>query len=346
MNKALEKTHVKYNSYKQKSAWSISKNNHSPVEWSHFKNKDFLTISQFSSSELLFMIEKALEFKNLQKSGKLKPYLKNKVLGMIFEKSSTRTRLSFEIAMKQLGGDAIFMSSKDLQIGRGESVHDTAKVMSRYVDGVMIRAYSHEMVAEFADHASIPVINGLTDLHHPAQIIADLLTILEHKGRLKGLKISYIGDGNNNVCHSLIEGSAKLGIHLTISCPPGYEPNKVVLQSMKHVAKTTGSLLEVVNNPVDGIKDADVIVTDVWTSMGQEEETEKRLKIFSSYQVNDQLLENAKNDYLFMHCLPAHRGEEVTASVIDGKHSVVFDEAENRLHAQKAILVALMGSDL
>jgi ornithine carbamoyltransferase len=343
MNKILKEHQFKKNVHKQKTKWSVTTSNFSPVNWSDFKGKDFLSISEFSSSELLFLLEKSLELKNLHKTGQSFPYLKDKVLGMIFEKSSTRTRLSFEIAMMQLGGHAIFMNSKDLQIGRGESVHDTSKVISRYVDGVMIRAYSHDMVTEFAEHASVPVINGLTDLHHPAQIMADLLTILEHKGRLKGLKINYIGDGNNNVCHSLIEGAAKLGMHIIISCPIGYEPNKVILQSMKHIAKTTGSIIEVVNNPKAGVSDADVVVTDVWTSMGQEEETEIRLKAFSPFQVNDQLLENAKEDYLFLHCLPAHRGEEVTASVIDGKHSVVFDEAENRLHAQKAILVALMG---
>jgi len=343
MNKVLSESSFKKNGYTQKTKWSVAKNNFNPVKWSDFKGKNFLSISHFSSSELLFLLEKALEFKNMQKAGQSHPYLKDKVLGMIFEKNSTRTRLSFEIGMMQLGGHAIFMNSKDLQIGRGESVHDTSKVFSRYVDGVMIRANSHDMVTEFAEHSTVPIINGLTDLHHPAQIMADFLTILEHKGRLKGLKINYIGDGNNNVCHSFIEGSAKLGIHLTISCPLGYEPNKVVLQSMKHVAKTTGSIIEVVNDPKAGVSDADVVVTDVWTSMGQEEETEIRFKHFSSFQVNDHLLENAKEDYLFLHCLPAHRGEEVTASVIDGKHSVVFDEAENRLHAQKAILVALMG---
>lgn len=343
MNKILKENQFKKNVHKNKTKWSVTKSKFSTVNWSDFKGKDFLSISEFSSSELLFLLEKSLELKNLHKAGQSFPYLKDKVLGMIFEKSSTRTRLSFEIAMMQLGGHAIFMNSKDLQIGRGESVHDTSKVISRYVDGVMIRAYSHEMVTEFAEHSSVPVINGLTDLHHPAQIMADLLTILEHKGRLKGLKINYVGDGNNNVCHSLIEGAAKLGMHITISTPIGYEPNKVILLSMKHIAKTTGSIIEVVNNPKAGVSDADVVVTDVWTSMGQEEETEIRLKAFSPFQVNDQLLENAKEDYLFLHCLPAHRGEEVTASVIDGKHSVVFDEAENRLHAQKAILVALLG---
>ncbi len=344
MSKVLKENHVKKNGYIQKTKGNVTKGNFSSVKWSDFKGKNFLSISEFSSSELLFLLEKSLEMKNMQKAGEAHPYLKNKVLGMIFEKNSTRTRLSFEIAMMQLGGHAIFMSSKDLQLGRGETVHDTSKVFSRYVDGVMIRANTHEMLTEFAEHSSIPVINGLTDLHHPAQIMADFLTILEHKGRLKGLKIAYVGDGNNNICHSLIEGAAKLGVYLTIACPVGYEPNKVVLQSMKHVAKTTGSIIEVVNNPVDGVSRADVVITDVWTSMGQENETEIRLKDFSPYQVNDHLLENAKDDYLFMHCLPAHRGEEVTASVIDGKHSVVFDEAENRLHAQKAILVALMGN--
>ncbi|MGG3467754.1 ornithine carbamoyltransferase [Neobacillus pocheonensis] len=309
---------------------------------SSFKGKDFLQLSDFSPEEILFLLEEAKELKALQKQGKPHPYLSGKVLGMIFEKSSTRTRVSFEVGMLQLGGHAIFLSSRDIQLGRGESISDTAKVLSRYVDGLMIRTFAHESVEELAEHASIPVINGLTDLQHPTQVMADLLTILEHKGKLAGLKLCYIGDGNNNMAHSLMEGAVKVGMDITIASPPGYLPNGTITEKSIKAGKQFGSTVMITNDPVEAIKDADVIVTDVWTSMGQEEETEKRLKAFSSYQVNAELCKYAKEDFIFLHCLPAHRGEEVTAEIIDGPHSVVFDEAENRLHAQKAILKLLL----
>ncbi|MDR7077218.1 ornithine carbamoyltransferase [Neobacillus niacini] len=306
------------------------------------KGKDFLSLSDFHPDEILYLLEEAKELKSLQKQGKPHPYLSGKVLGMIFEKSSTRTRVSFEVGMLQLGGHALFLSSRDIQIGRGESISDTAKVLSRYIDCMMIRTFSHETVEELAEHATVPVINGLTDLHHPTQVMADLLTIQEHKGKLAGLKMCYLGDGNNNMAHSLMEGAAKVGMHISIAGPTGYLPDGKITEKAIEFGELTGSKITITNNPVEAIKDADVVVTDVWTSMGQEAETEKRLKDLGAYQVNAELCQHAKKDYIFLHCLPAHRGEEVTAEIIDGPHSVVFDEAENRLHAQKAILKLLL----
>lgn len=308
----------------------------------NLQGKDFLQLSDFTSEEILYMLDVAQELKGLQKQGKPQPYLNGKVLGMIFEKSSTRTRVSFEVGMLQLGGHAIFLSSKDIQLGRGESISDTAKVLSRYVDGIMIRTFGHDSVEELAEHATVPVINGLTDLQHPTQVMADLLTILEHKGKLSGLKLAYIGDGNNNMPHSLLEGAVKVGMDISVASPPGYLPNGAVVENAIKVGKQTGSAVMITNDPLKAVTGADVIVTDVWTSMGQEAETEKRLKAFQGYQVNEDLCKHAKDDFIFLHCLPAHRGEEVSAEIIDGPHSVVFDEAENRLHAQKAILKLLL----
>lgn len=307
-----------------------------------FQGRDFLRLADYQTSEILYLLEEAKELKKLQKQGKPHPYLSGKVLGMIFEKSSTRTRVSFEVGMLQLGGHAIFLSPRDIQLGRGESISDTAKVLSRYVDGLMIRTFSHESIEEFANHSAVPVVNGLTDPHHPVQVMADLLTIIEHKGKLQGIKLCYVGDGNNNVAHSLIEGAAKVGMHISVASPEGYMPNQDIVSKAIEDAQLTGSTITILNDPHEAVKDADVVVTDVWTSMGQEEEQQKRLAALQAYQVNDELCKNAKSDFIFLHCLPAHRGEEVTADIIDGPHSVVFDEAENRLHAQKAILKALM----
>jgi ornithine carbamoyltransferase len=307
-----------------------------------FKNKNFLTLNDFSREEILYMLDEAKELKQMQKAGKQHSFLQGKVLGMIFEKSSTRTRVSFEVGMLQLGGHAIFLSSRDIQLGRGETVGDTAKVLSRYVDGIMIRTFEHSKIEELAKHADVPIINGLTDDHHPTQVMADLLTILEHKGKLEGLKVCYIGDGNN-MAHSLIEGAVKVGMQIAVASPEGYAPNEMIVQRAKKEAAKTGGEVILTNDPAEAASDADVIITDVWASMGQEEEQQKRMKIFTPYQVNEKLCSYAKKDYLFLHCLPAHRGEEVTAEILDGKHSVVFDEAENRLHAQKAIMKLLMG---
>lgn len=307
------------------------------------KGNDFLKLADYSSNEIVFLLEQAIEMKKMKKEGQPHPYLSGKVLGMLFEKPSTRTRVSFEVGMLQLGGQAIFLSSKDIQLGRGESIHDTAKVLSRYVDGIMIRTFAHHTLEEFAACASIPIINGLTDLHHPVQVMADLLTIWEHKGKLNGLKVCYVGDGYNNMAHSLLEGAVKVGMDISIASPAGYEPAAEIVEQAKQVGKLTGSQVLITGSPIEAMEQADVVITDTWTSMGQEEELEERIKVLTPYQVNQELCQYAKPDYLFLHCLPAHRGEEVTAEIIDGPHSAVFDEAENRLHAQKAILKALMG---
>lgn len=304
----------------------------------------FLTLGSLTQNDIQYLLADATKLKKYQKEGRTHPYLQGKVLAMLFEKSSTRTRVSFEVGMLQLGGHAIFLSSNDIQLGRGESPSDTAKVLSRYVDGLMIRTFEHQILEEFALHSTVPIINGLTDSHHPAQVLADLLTIKEHKGKLKGLKLCYLGDANNNMAHSLIEGAVKVGMDISIACPLGFEPDSTILNNIKGEATETGSSILIGECPKEMIKDADVVVTDVWTSMGQEAETAERLKAFAPYQVNEELCKHAKNDFIFLHCLPAHRGEEVTADIIDGPHSVVFDEAENRLHAQKAILKALLGN--
>lgn len=265
--------------------------------------------------------------------------LKGKSLAMIFEKSSTRTRVSFEVAMTQLGGHALYMSPDQMQLGRGETVEDTAKVLSRFVDGIMYRAYSHEMMAKLAADSSVPVINALDDIEHPCQIVADLMTIKEKKGRLKGLKIAYVGDGNN-VCNSIILAAPIVGMDAAVGCPRGYEPS--MLEKARELAVKYGTKVEVFEDPEKAVEDADAVYTDVWVSMGMEKEREARERLFMLYQVNSALVRNAKNDFLFLHCLPAHRGLEVASEVIDGEHSVVFDEAENRLHAQKAILLELL----
>jgi ornithine carbamoyltransferase len=305
------------------------------------QGKDFLTLADFSKDTILGLVQKARKMKNASLLGKDPKPLNGKILGMIFEKPSTRTRVSFEAGMIQLGGSALYLNSNDLQIGRGETVADTAKVLSQYVDAIMIRTFSHEMVEELALHADIPVINGLTDLYHPCQALADLLTIHEVKGRLEGLKLVYAGDGNN-VAHSLMIAAAKVGMNMTIAAPPGYEPQEKVLALAKQFGKETGAEIEVMNNPVEAAAGADILYTDVWTSMGQEQENAERLEIFKSFQVNGQLAASAKQDYTFLHCLPAHRGEEVAADIIDGGHSAVFQQAGNRLHAQKALLAELL----
>ncbi|WP_445486667.1 ornithine carbamoyltransferase [Niallia sp. 03133] len=305
------------------------------------KGKDLLTLADVSPEGILLLLEKAKEIKEAKLSGKEYTPLKGKTLGMIFEKSSTRTRVSFEAGMVQLGGHALFLSSRDLQIGRGEPISDTAKVLSEYVDAIMIRTFSHDIITELAEHASIPVINGLTDLYHPCQALADLLTILEIKGTLKGHKLAYIGDGNN-VVHSLLIACSKVGIDIAVATPVNYEPNKEVVALAEKFAKTSGSSILITTNPVEAVEKADVIYSDVWTSMGQEEENEQRLKDFQGFQINSELVKHAKDNYIFLHCLPAHREEEVTAEIIDGSNSAVFQQAGNRLHAQKALLVEIL----
>ena len=287
------------------------------------------------------ILELAAEIKRKQKAGEIYEPLKNRTLGMIFEKPSTRTRISFEVGMTQLGGHAIYLSPKDMQMGRGETVADTAKVLSRYVDAIIYRAFSHDIMLELAKNASVPVINALDDVEHPTQILADLLTIKEHKGDFKGLKFVYVGDGNN-VANSLALGAAMVGMDFHIACPEGYEPNAYLWQKAREIAEENGSKMEIMRDPHEAVKDADVIYTDVAVSMGQEAQAEVKERIFRAYQVNEGLVRNAKDDYIFMHCLPAHRGHEVTDGVVDSPNSVVFDEAENRLHAQKGLMVELM----
>lgn len=305
------------------------------------KSRDFLALADYSPEEIQYLIELAIDLKQKQKAGIPVQPLKGKTLGMIFEKSSTRTRVSFEVGMYQLGGHALFLSKNDLQLGRGETIWDTAQTMSRYLDGIMIRTFAHRNVVELARGATVPVINGLTDMNHPCQALCDYQTIFEKKGRFQGLKVAYIGDGNN-MSHSLMMGAAKLGMHFAIATPEGYEPSEEICQVSNEVSQQTGAKIEVVRDPREAIEAADIVYTDVWASMGQEAEQQERMEHFRLYQVNEELVQHAKEDYLFMHCLPAHRGEEVSEAVIDGAHSIIFDQAENRLHAQKAIMAAVM----
>jgi ornithine carbamoyltransferase len=308
---------------------------------SRLKGRDFLGLMDYSKEEIRYLLDLAIELKRKQQAGEVYQPLKGKSLGMIFEKSSTRTRVSFEVGMYQLGGHALFLSRNDIQMGRGETIRDTAMTMSRYLDGIIIRTFGHRNVVELARGATIPVINALSDQSHPCQALADYQTVLEMKGRLEGLKIAYIGDGNN-MAHSLMMGASKLGMIFASASPEGYEPDPDIVQSAKECASETGARIDVVRDPREAIENADIIYTDVWASMGFEEEQKERERAFKNYQVNEALVQKAKSDYLFMHCLPAHRGEEVSEGVIDGPHSVIFDEAENRLHAQKAIMAAVM----
>ena len=300
--------------------------------------KDLLSVYDLDRADFKIIFDKAAKLKRMLNGGEFYMPLKGKTLGMIFDKSSTRTRISFEVGMFQLGGIALFLSSRDTQIGRGETIPDTARIMSRYLDGIMIRTYAQEAVEEFARYATIPVINGLTDLLHPCQIMSDLFTIMEKKGTYEGLKIAYIGDGNN-VANSWLNAAARLPFRLALACPENYAPNPFIFKRAIQEAEKGVTLCL---KPEEAVADADVIYTDVWASMGQEAEKEERAKIFKTYQVNKKLLESAKKDAIVMHCLPAHRDEEITAEVIDGPQSVVMDQAENRLHVQKAIMEILM----
>ena len=299
--------------------------------------KHLLKLIDLSKDEIIDILNIADQLKYENKNGIAHKHLQGKTLGMIFQKSSTRTRVSFETGMYQLGGQALFLSSRDLQIGRGEPVQDTARVLSRYLDGIMIRTFKQKEVEDLAEYGSIPIINGLTDDAHPCQILADLMTIREYKKSFNGLKLCFIGDGNN-VANSYIVGGIKLGMEVAIASPKGYE----IDAELQKWAKENGSLT-CTESVEEAIKDADVVYTDVWMSMGQEEEGEMRKKIFSSYQVNSQAMKLAKKDAIVLHCLPAHRGEEITEEVFEAHSNEIFDEAENRLHAQKAVLVKLLG---
>ena len=304
--------------------------------------QDFISLHDITKEELEMLLKRALKLKKELKRGIKHNILEGKTLGMIFTKSSTRTRVSFEVGMTQLGGYPLFLSSNDIQLGRGETIHDTAKVLERYLDGIMIRTYAHSDVLELAEEANIPVINALTDLLHPCQVLADIQTVYEHKGRLEGLKFAYIGDGNN-MAHSIMYGCAKAGMDCAIATPKDYSCDEEVVENAKDDFKKSAGELLITEDPVEAIKDADIVYTDTWVSMGMEEEKEERRRVFMPYQVNKELFAHAKDDAIFMHCLPAYRGFEVTEDVIDGPNSVIFDEAENRLHAQKAVMAALMG---
>jgi len=298
--------------------------------------RDFLTLKDLTSLELEQLIARAIELKRMHKAGEIYQPLKNKVLAMIFEKSSTRTRVSFESAMIQFGGGSIFLSPNDTQLGRGEPIEDSARVISSMVDVVMIRTFEHDKVARFAQYSSAPVINALTDDYHPCQLLADMQTYVEHRGSIKGKTVVWVGDGNN-MCHSYINAAERFGFNLNIATPIGYEPNAAIVAQAQ-------AKISLFNDVKSAAKDADMIVTDVWASMGQEEEQRKREIAFADFQVDSAIMALAHNDALFMHCLPAHRGEEVSAEVLDGQQSVVWDEAENRLHAQKALLEFLCAS--
>ncbi|MBI5408841.1 MAG: ornithine carbamoyltransferase [Nitrospirae bacterium] len=297
--------------------------------------KDFLTLLDLTSKELHALLKRAAELKS-GKDASACPLI-GKSLGLLFNKTSTRTRISFQTGIYQLGAQAIYINTQELQLGRGETIEDTAKVLSRYLHGIVIRTYDHDMIVKLAQNSTIPIINGLTDLHHPCQALADVLTIREKKGRLKDIRMAYIGDGNN-VANSLIEAAGLTGIDLVLACPHGYEPDKAIYEN----ARSKGAKVKILANPDEAAKDADVLYTDVWISMGQEKEVERKKKKFAAYQINSRLVSLAKPDAIVMHCLPAHRGEEITDEVLDSPQSVVIDEAENRLHTQKALLEMLV----
>jgi ornithine carbamoyltransferase len=301
------------------------------------KGKDILSIHELTREEVAQILETAKILKLKQLTGELFQPLRGKTLGMIFQKSSTRTRISFEVAMWQLGGYALFLNTADLQLNRGETVSDTARVLSRYLDALMIRTYAHQEVCDLAAGSTVPVINGLTDLFHPCQALTDLFTIAEKKGALAGLNLVYLGDGNN-MAHSLMFGGAKVGLNVTVCCPPGYQPDPEIVEQARADARESGAAIVIEHEPAAAVVQADIIYTDVWASMGREEEHDARVKSLSPYQVNRALLERAGKETLVMHCLPAHRGEEITDEVMDHPRSIVFDQAENRLHLQKAIL--------
>lgn len=309
--------------------------------YQNLKGKDLLSLHEITTEDLYAILDLAADLKEKQKAGIEHHLLKGKTLGMIFEKSSTRTRVSFETGMYQLGGQALFLSKNDLQIGRGEPIRDTARVLSRYLDGIMIRTFKHSTLEELAEYASVPVINALTDLLHPCQVLADLMTIKEHIGQYKGKKLAYIGDGNN-MAHSLLYGCTKVGMDVAIASPQGYKPDETVVKNALAEAAVSGSVVTITDDVHEAAKGADVLYTDVWTSMGEEAEREQRLKDLAGYQINAALLAEANEGCIVMHCLPAHRGEEITEDVLEAQADVIFDEAENRLHAQKAVMALTM----
>lgn len=307
----------------------------------NMKGRSLVSLNDLTLEEFYQIFDLTRTLKEKLYTGEPHKLLEGKVLGMIFSKPSTRTRISFETGIYQLGGMGMYFNQNDLQLKKSENIHDTAKVLSRYLSGIMIRTFDHQDVVDLARYGSMPVINGLTDQEHPCQVLTDLYTILEKRRELKGLNFVYVGDGNN-MAHSLLQGCSKVGMNITIASPKGYEPMAEIVKQSKESADYMGSKVVVTNDPVTAVKDADIVYTDVWASMGQEKEAAERKKIFNPFQVNPALVKNAKEDYLFMHCLPAHRGDEVVDEVCDSPNSVIFDEAENRLHVQKAVMALLM----
>jgi len=306
----------------------------------HLKGRDILSVADLSKDEIYAILEETKRLKKLSfKDGS--SLLQNRVLGLLFEKPSTRTRTSFEVAMFQLGGNAIYLRSDELQLRRGEPIKDTARVLSQYLNGLVIRIHEQETLDQFAEHSKIPIINGLSDLEHPTQILCDLYTILEAKGKLEGLKLAWIGDGNN-VCNSWLLGCSIIGMDIVVACPKGYEPNERILERAREYAAISNSKLSVINDPREAVKDADVLYTDVWVSMGQEEEVKERRRAFKGYQIDDALIKVAKDDAIVMHCLPAHRGMEITDEALEGKQSVIWRQSENKLHGAKAILGSII----
>lgn len=314
---------------------------HSVSTVSNLKGRSLISLNELTTEEIFEIIELASDLKVKQKNRISHQFLQGRTLGMLFSKPSTRTRVSFEVGMYQLGGTALNLGPNDLHLNKTESVSDTAKTLSRYLDAIMIRTFNQQDVIDLAQYGSIPVINGLTDIEHPCQILTDLFTIFEKKKKLKGLKLAYVGDGNN-VANSLLHGCSKVGIDITIAATKGYQPSKIVVNEALENAKVHNSKVRIIDSPLKAVTDADIIYTDTWISMGQEKEAEEKIKAFSGYQVNEKLVAHAKGNYLFMHCLPAHRGYEVTDEVADSVNSVIFDTAENRLHVQKAILTLLI----
>jgi ornithine carbamoyltransferase len=304
--------------------------------------EDFISLAELSTEEIYEILDLAAELKEEWRRGGNRPLLAGKTLGMIFQKPSLRTRVSFEVGMSHLGGEALYLSPQEIKLGERESVADVARVLSRYVDGIMARVFAHSDLEELAACASVPVINGLSDFSHPCQALSDLFTIREERGSLAGLRLAYVGDGNN-VAHSLLFGASLVGMDIWVATPPGYEPQGEVVTKAKGFAQRMGSQVALTHDPQEAVRGADIIYTDVWASMGQEEEREERLRVFQPYQVNARLVAQAGRSPLVMHCLPAHRGEEITDEVIEGPHSIVYTQAENRLHLQKAILLLLMG---
>ncbi len=305
--------------------------------------RDFISLKSYANKELAQLLADAARLKKLK--NRITDDLKGKTIGLIFQKPSNRTRVSFEVGIHQLGGNCIYLGPEEINLGKRETTSDVARTLSRYLDGIVARTFSHQDVVELAKFATVPVINGLTDLSHPCQAMADMLTIHEKFGTFKGIKLAYVGDGNN-VCHSLMIISAKLGLHMTVAHPKGFAPLDIVVQAANELAIDTNAKISLTTDPAQAVQGAQVIYADTWVSMGQEEEAKKRLKIFEKYQINNKIVEKADRNFIFMHCLPAHRGQEVTEEIIDGPHSVIFDQAENRLHVQKAILLYLLGKEI